>query len=106
MRVINLGITSEEEYLIKSGKTVLVRPETEVLDAVAKGDKLKIDGTELLVLDMREYPRLEDLLKIEPIEWVACKGGEISEALRYFSERFQTEKQGGKKFFAIEIAKQ
>lgn len=106
MRTLSLGVSDEERKFIEEGKTVLIRPDNEILKNVQKGDKLKIDGIELLVLDIRDYPRLEDLLKIEPLEWIVCEDCDISDALRFFSEKFKTEKQGGKMFFAIEIAKQ
>ncbi|MFC1780539.1 hypothetical protein ACFLY9_02495 [Patescibacteria group bacterium] len=96
----------EEELIVRNDRTVLVRPENTFFKGLQKGDILEFNGYNLLVINVRDYPRIEELLKIEPLEWIVTNAKDIVRARQEYSTRFSKERRGGLKFLAIEFAKQ
>ncbi|MBU0976142.1 MAG: hypothetical protein ABIE03_00680 [Patescibacteria group bacterium] len=94
-----MELSKEELVQIEKGKIVIVRPKDV---NVEKGAEVKAGSEIVLVLDIREYPRVEDLFKLEQMDWIATDAADLVEAVKETKERYP-EAEG---FFAIELAKQ
>ncbi|MDD3648085.1 MAG: hypothetical protein PHS44_06335 [Candidatus Dojkabacteria bacterium] len=92
-------LTQEELAQIGKGKIIIVRPKG---TAAEKGAEVDAEGESLLVLDVREYPRAEDLFKLEQLDWIATEASDIVKAVEEMKEKYP--EAGG--FVAIELAKQ
>jgi len=100
----NFNLTSEEEKLLKDkNKTIVIRP-AEDTEGIAKGEEVACNGMKLLVLDVRHYPTIKELIHLENHGWVAVVAVDRIEARSVLDERFS--KEGGDAFCAIEFAPQ
>lgn len=104
---IDIKLDTEEEDAIRGGdKMIIVRPKIEQFCKVSRGNIMKCNGISLLVLDVREYPRITDLFKIEKKEWIPTDAGDIVEAIKEYEDRYTGEKDKKTPFIAIEFSVQ
>ncbi len=104
---IDINLNKDEEDSLKSGeKMVIVRPKSNEYSSIKKWDVVKFNGIELLVLDVREYPRVTDLFKIEKRECITTDAKDIVEAIKEHEDRFSDEADKNLPFLAIEFSVQ
>lgn len=104
---VDIKLNTEEEDAVRGGdKMVIVRPKTGKFQKINRGDIIKCNGISLLVLDVREYPRITDLFKIEKIEWIPTDAKDIVEAIKEYEDRYTDEKDKKTPFIAVEFSVQ
>lgn len=102
-----IGLKTYEKKLVKrKDKRIIIRPDSKEFVSIAKGDLLECDGTKMLVLDVRDYPRLEDLFHVESLDWIAMEVKDAVEGIKKFQEEYTKDIEKGCKFLAIEFSMQ
>ena len=96
----------ERKLIEKSQKTILVRPKNSHNEKVKKGSVLDCGDVSLLVLDVRKYPKVNDLLRIEKLKWVTVEADEMVDAFSECLNEFKDEHENGDEFLAIEFSVQ
>lgn len=100
-------LKADEAKLIKGdSKRVIIRPQKDDISKIEKGDELDCGDLRLLVLAVREYPRIEDLLRLEGSDWVVIDVKDITDGIRKLSGEYAREIKSKTKFLAIEFAVQ
>jgi ASC-1-like (ASCH) protein len=96
----------EEELIEEDSKRVIIRPQRDEFAKIAKGDELDCGDLRLLVLSVRDYPRIEDLLRLENFDWLVLDFKDITDAIKEVSDEYKEEVESKIKFLAIEFAVQ
>jgi len=98
--------TYESGLIENNDKRVIIRPKAGSFAKIAKGDLIECNGHKLLVLGVREYPRLEDLFHVESLDWIAMKVKDAVEGIKKFKEDYSEVIDKDSKFLAIEFSMQ
>jgi len=102
---MKFNLTKKEEKLIKEkDKTIIIRPNDSKFGKIKKGDLLSCDGLKLLILDVRQYPKISALLQIEKREWIPLESREFVDAFSECLEDFKEAHENGDEFLAIEFS--
>ena len=102
---VKIKLNKKEKKEIKEkDKTVLVRPRNEKFKNLKKGDSLVCEDFNLLVVDIRNYPRITDLMKLENRAWIPTNVGDIVEAIKEYTDLYKSENDNGDEFLAIDFA--
>ena len=80
-------------------KSILVRPKGA---EVSKGAEISEEGLNMIVLGVRYYPTIKDLLRIEQRENVAMKAKDIIGGIEEFKRKYDENECEG--YCAIEIS--
>ncbi len=91
---------TEKDFIKDKSKRVLVRKSSE-FNGLEKGDEVEGDGLNLLIIDIRDYPSLDELVRLEEEEWIACDGESEKEVMKKLEEKFGSSEG---EFLAVEVA--
>lgn len=103
----SIRLSSEElRYIQDDGRRIIIRPQSGKFREIGKGDILEVEGIDLLVLDVREYPTIEDLAELEKEAWMSIKAKTDAEARDVLKKKYSKEAKKVSRFLAIEFAPQ